>query len=128
MLHSQISNFLNNMLLLWKQKLVFISACSSCLLHFWRFPLRIWLQNWRLQKPFAIYHLYSMLRCIWLHLFVEFLLENLQSCILFPLNLVCCCSFLDPVMLEIWSNHYLKELYRFQIIFETAPIYTGGAL
>ena len=29
-------------------------------------------------------------------------------------------------MLEIWSNHYLKELYRYQIIFANAPIYYIG--
>ena len=31
-------------------------------------------------------------------------------------------------MLEIWNNHYLKELYRFQIVLENAPIYIGVAL
>ena len=31
-------------------------------------------------------------------------------------------------MLEIWNNHYLKELYRFQIISENSPTYIGGAL
>ena len=31
-------------------------------------------------------------------------------------------------MLEIWNNHYLKELYRFQIVLKNAPIYIGVAL
>ena len=31
-------------------------------------------------------------------------------------------------MLEIWNNHYLKKLYRFQIIFQNTSIYIDGAL
>ena len=75
--------------------------------------IRICLQNCRFQKPFAMYPLHSMLRFI--RLFVELYFISFQH-------------ILDPVMLKFWSNHYLKGLYRFQIIFENSPIYIGDAL
>ena len=32
------------------------------------------------------------------------------------------------MILEIWYNHYLKELYGFQIVYKNDLIYIGGAL
>ena len=63
-----------------------------------------------------------------LYLFVEFFIGEFVELyfIFFQSSLLL--KFLRSGDVRNSSNHYLKEVYRFQIIFENAPIYRGGAL
>ena len=79
-------------------------------------------------ETFCLYPLHITLRFIWLYLFIGFFIGEFVELyfIFFQSSLLV--KFLRSSEVKNWSNDYLKELYRFQIIFENAPIYIGGAL
>ena len=79
-------------------------------------------------ETFCLYPLHITLRFIWLYLFIEFFIGKFVELyfIFFQSSLLV--KFLRSSDVKNWSNDYLKELYRFQITFENAPIYIGGAL
>ena len=95
-------------------------------MQFQRFPLRVCLQHSRFRKH--LYPLHIMLRFIWLYLFIEFFIGEFVELYFISFQSSLLWKFLWSSDVRNWSNHYLKELYRFQIIFENAPIYTSAAL